>query len=226
MQNNEVDIKKITFKQGCDEWLTYKQNSVKESSYLNYKFKVEKHLKTDLGNKTLYELSKLDINEYVLNKKTKTNNKNIKELVILLKSIFKYLKKKYKIDFDLDFNAGPNEYLGEIEVFNEKERQKLLKYLIDSKEIKNLGILISLYSGLRIGEVCGLKWSDIDFENKLITVKRTVQRVYLGKKQTKVIITTPKTRKSIRKIPMSKILMDKLKNISKEYSKDAFIITR
>jgi integrase len=226
MQNIDVDIKEITFEQGCNEWLTFKQNSVKESSYLNYKFKVDKHLKADLGDKTLFELSMYDMNEYIFNKKTKSEEKNIKDLVILLKSILRYLKKKYKLDIDLDFNAGPNEYLGEIEVFNENERQKLSKYLLASDEVKYLGVLISLYSGLRIGEVCGLKWSDIDFDNKLINVRRTVQRVYLGKKQTKVIISTPKTRKSVRKIPISKVLLDKLKNMSKNYSKEAFIITR
>lgn len=89
-----------------------------------------------------------------------------------------------------------------------------------------MGILISLYSGLRIGEVCGLKWEDIDFDNKLIIIRRTVQRVYLGKGRTKVIITAPKTRKSLRKIPISKVLLKKLIPISKNFQPKAYILTR
>ena len=73
-----------------------------------------------------------------------------------------------------------------------------------------MGVLISLYSELRIGEVCGLKWEGIDFENKLIEIKRTVQRVCFGRKKTKVIVTVPKTRKKKKKIPISKVLLKKL----------------
>ena len=114
--------------------------------------------------------------------------------------------------------------MNEIVVFNEKERQKLLKYLIESQNIKNLGVLISLYSGLRIGEVCGLKWKDIDFENKVLNVRRTIQRVYLGERESKIISTTPKSKKSIRKIPLAKILIEKLKPLSTLYSKEDYII--
>lgn len=220
-----TEIENLTFRKGCDEWLAFKQNTVKESSYLNYKFKIDKHLNPDLGDKTLLELTDYDMNEYVIKKKQEIKDGGIKDIVIVLKSILRYLKKKYKIDYDLDFNCGPKDYMKEIEVFNDNERQKLTKYLLESNRIKDIGVLISLYSGLRIGEICGLKWEDIDFENKVILVRRTVQRVYLGKNNTKIIVTAPKTRKSARKIPMAKVLIEKLKPISKEYSLNDFILT-
>ena len=225
MDNIKTNIENVTFKKGCDEWLAFKQNSVKESSYLNYKFKIDKHLKPDLGDKTLLELANYDMNEYVIKKKQEMRDGRIKDIVIVLKSILRYLKKKYKIDYDLEFNSGPNYYMKEIEVFNDNERQKLTKFLLESERIKDLGVLISLYSGLRIGEICGLKWEDIDFENKVLLVRRTVQRVYLGKNNTKIIVTVPKTRKSLRKIPLARVLIEKLKPISKDYSLNTFILT-
>ena len=217
------DTKKIKFKRGCEEWLHLKKNSVKESTYLNYKFKIEKHLIPDLGDKTFEEIMNIDMNEYLIKKKKEYKNKDI---IIILKSILRFIKRKYKIEYDLDFNGGPKDYANEIEVFNEKERQNLQRYYLKNNLYRDMGVLISLYSGLRIGEVCGLKWEDIDFENKLIEIKRTVQRVYFGRKQTKVIVTVPKTRNSLRKIPISKVLLKKLVPISKNYSPQAYILTR
>lgn len=104
-------------------------------------------------------------------------------------------------------------------------RKKIEDYCIKSEDLRDLGILLSLYAGLRIGEVCALKWENIDFENKLIDVTHTLQRVYVGKRDTKVIYTTPKTPKSIRKIPLSKLLYNRLKEVSKKYSKEAFVLT-
>ena len=227
MQNKEVGNEAITFSKGCDEWLAFKQNTVKESSYLNYKFKVNKYLRPDLGSLSLGELANFDMNEYIIKKKNEkgiTDN-ILKDCVMFLKSILRFLKRKYRIDFDLDFNYRLNGNINEIVVFNEKERQKLLKYLMESQKVKTLGVLISLYAGLRIGEVCGLKWEDIDFENKMLNVRRTIQRVYLGEKNSKIISTTPKSKKSVRKIPLAKILIEKLKPLSTLYSKDDYILT-
>lgn len=228
-----IDIGTVTFGKGCEEYLAFKINTVKESTYYNYKFAIEKHLKPDLGSKTLLELINYDFNIYIKNKKeeldTQNDNEykpNIADLITRLKNILKFLKQRYR-DFkiELELIQSQRNEQGEIEVFSDKERIKLSKYLAEPKELKYIGILISLYSGLRIGEVCGLKWSDIDFENQLIYVQRTVQRVYLGKNKSKLIITSPKSKKSKRKVPISKVILQQLKMMSKEYSKDAFIVT-
>ena len=221
------NFEETTFSKGCDEWLIYKQNTVKESSYLNYKFKINRYLRPDLGNKTLKELTKYDMNEYIIKKKgQKGITENIlKDCVMLLKSILRFLKRKYGVEFDLDFRYRLNGNSNEIVVFNEKERQKLFKYIAKSDKIKTLGIFISLYAGLRIGEVCGLKWKDIDFENKMLNIRRTVQRVYLGKNESKIIVTTPKSKNSVRRIPLSKVLIDKLKPLSTIFSKNDYILT-
>lgn len=230
----------ILFSKCCDEWINQKKNLIKLSTYYNYKFTVDKHIKPMLGDKTLSELENYDMNKFIKAEKSTIENLkdtedydlediedlDLKDIVIKLKSILKYTKKKYGVDFDFDVFSGISSGSREVEVFNEKERQKLYRYLTTSNDIKDLGVLISLYSGLRIGEVCGLKWKDIDLENKIIYVNRTVQRLYLGKNEkSKLIITQPKTKKSKRKIPISKVLAEKLKDISNNYSEDCFILT-
>lgn len=218
---------KITFNKGCEEWLALKRNLIKESSYLNYKFKINKYLRPDLGKKTLERLSKYDMNKYIakLSSREDISDNTIKDCVLFLKAIFKFAKKKYKIDFDLDFNFRLNNNINELEVFNDYENEILKNYVLSSKKITDLGVLISLYSGLRIGEVCGLKWGDMDFENRVIYVKRTVQRLYFGEKKSEIIVSTPKSKKSIRQIPLSKILYKKMKPLRKFFSNEDYIIT-
>ena len=83
-----------------------------------------------------------------------------------------------------------------------------------------LGILICLYTGLRLGEICGLMWRDIDFENKTLSVERTVQRVKdissETKQKTKLIISDPKSDTSRRIIPLPDFLVDILEVLKKE----------
>ncbi len=223
---NELKNEEIEFNTICREWLYFKKNKVKESTYLNYKFIINKHLKKDFRNKQINYFKEYDLNKYIDKLKKKLANKTIIDIISVFKSILRYTERKYNMDFKLDLISCPTIYQKEIEVFSDKEKSKLEKYLLENQELKNIGILISLYSGLRIGEICSLKWSNIDFDSKLIYVNHTMQRVYIEKNKTQVIITEPKTKKSMRKIPIAKTLYNKLKEISINYSKDDYILTR
>ena len=85
----------VTFSQGYQDWLSYKRNQVKESTYLTCRFKVLKHLIPDLGNKNLLELLSFDMGNYIATKRNATNysESTIKDSVLFLKSILKFLKK-------------------------------------------------------------------------------------------------------------------------------------
>lgn len=222
----ELNVEKITFNEVVDDWLSFKKNMVKESTFLNYTFIINKRLRPELGEKTLEDFQNYNINAYINSLKDSLVNKTIRDILAVLKSILRYAERKYDKDFKLDLISAPLSSQREIEVFDEKEKSKLEKYLLKTQEIKYLGVLISLYAGLRIGEVCALKWSDIDFDEKLIHVSHTLQRVYVGNHNTKVIFTLPKTKKSIRRIPISRVLFDKLKEFSKGYQKNTFILSR
>lgn len=217
--------KSIKFNQLTEDWLQFKKTKIKESTYLNYKFIIDSKFLQEVGDKTLDELLDYNFNQFVNNLMKNLSSKTVKDIICVLKGILKYAELKYDINFRLSLISSPSVYKKEIEIFDEKDRKKLENHCIKSDDIKDLGFLISLYTGLRIGEVCALKWKNVDLENKYIKVTNTMQRVYVGKGNTKVVYTTPKTQKSIRKIPLSKVLYDKLKVVSKNYSKEAFILT-
>lgn len=102
----------------------------------------------------------------------------------------------------------------ELNLLSETEQIKLKKYISDNIDTTKIGIMLSYYAGLRIGEVCGLKWSDIDFEKKYPCCQQTVQRIMKknGSKSTQIIVSSPKSMTSKRTIPLPEFLCDILKN--------------
>lgn len=93
-----------------------------------------------------------------------------------------------------------------------------MNYIQEHFTFRNLGVLICLSSGMRIGEICALTWEDIDTDNGVISVNRTIQRIYVieeGTRKTELILDTPKTKNSIREIPMNRDLIRLIKPIKK-----------
>lgn len=215
----------VKFKRLTQDWLLFKKHTIKESTYANYNYIINAYLNENFGKKRLNCFLNYDINEYVDSLETELSNKTVRDIILVLKSILKYAERKYNANFKLDLIAMPSLQKKELQIFSEKEVRKIQKECLASDEIKYIGILVSLYTGMRIGEICALKWEKIDFNKKLINVDHTLQRVCVEKNKTKVIITSPKTKSSERKIPIPSILFDELKKKSTEFTKDAFVIT-
>ena len=218
---------KLKFRDEAKVWLKFKQTQVKESTYLNYKYKVDSKLNKELGNKSLSELIHYDFNLFIAKLMETNSEKTVKDIIVVLKQILGFLEKKHKIDFNLELIGSPKLHHHDIELLEENDRLKLEKYCMKSKELKDIGILISLYGGLRIGEVCALKWKNINLERKIIMVSHTLQRVYLGKNETKIIYTSPKTQNSERVVPIANVLLEKLQKLYQRnhYKGEEFLLT-
>lgn len=224
-KGNNLTLWWVRFRRLTDNWLLYKKHKIKESTYLNYNYIINTYLNKKFGKKRLSYFLDYDMNEFIDSLEKTLSNKTVRDIVLVLKSILKYAERKYNTNFKLDLITMPTSEKNELQVFNEKEIKKLEKVCIKSEDIRNIGILIAIYTGMRIGEICALKWEYIDLNKKLINVKQTLQRVYVEKKKTKVIITPPKTKTSERKIPIPQMLYDELKKQSVNYSKQAYVIT-
>lgn len=90
-------------------------------------------------------------------------------------------------------------------VFSKTEQEQLCKYILAEPEPCNIGILVCLFTGLRIGEICALRWEDVSFSDQTIHVHHTLQRVQNQSgngPKTKIVVTTPKSSCSIRTIPI------------------------
>ena len=167
------------------------------------------------------------LNSGRLSNKKGLSLKTVKDIMTVTKSCLNSAMKNDIIKRKtFDYKFPKNISSKKIEIFSHAEHFKLFQYINSNLDAKSLGILISLLCGLRIGEVCGLKWCDIDFENEILSVNRTVQRIYIKKtisSESKIVISSPKTVSSFRNIPLSKHLIKIMKNLCR--NDDFYIIT-
>jgi integrase len=170
-----------------------------------------------------------DVQSFVLNKlHNGMSQKSVKDMLVVLKMIGKYSQKKRLMEVEqMDIAFPANESLKKVEVMNRQDEKKLINYLSDNFSFENLGILICLGTGMRIGEICGLRWEDIDLDNSEIGVNRTVERIYLNlpHEKTRLIVEEPKTVHSKRKIPLNNSLFRMVKPLKKVVNDSFYIVT-
>lgn len=215
----------IKFEEISEEWLELKRNTIKQSTYYKYAYCIEKYLKERLGKLRKKDLEMYDYNQMTNELTKELSPKSVKEILNVLKSILKYANQKYSMNIHLDLIISPKVRVKEINVLSKKEVNKLEKYCLKENSLKSLGVLICLNTGLRIGEICALKWEDIDLEKKVIHIKKTLQRVYTVEKKTQIIIDSSKTDSSIRAIPMSDKIYHILKGLYKKQNAGSFFLT-
>lgn len=209
-------------------WKIDKQQYVKKSSFSAYTLLIENHLLPTFGEQ--YEIEEADVQSFVLQKlEGGLSHKTIKDILIVLKMVLKFGAKNKWVSytpFDIQFPTEREKQ--NLEVLSRAEQKKIMNYIQDHFTFKNLGVYICLSAGIRIGEVCALTWEDIDTDNGVISINRTIQRIYLienGVRRTELILDTPKTKNSIRDIPISKDLLRILKPFKKIVNPTFFVLT-
>ena len=209
-------------------WKEEKRQFVKKSTFAVYSLIVETHLLPAFGHLTT--VTEKDVQDFVLHKLNEgLSQKTIKDMVIVLRMILKYgAKKNYCVYASIDVVFPTDRERQELEVLSIANQKKIMRFVEDNFTFRNLGIFICLSTGIRIGEICALTWDDIDTENGVIYIRKTIQRIYIrenGIRHTELMIDTPKTATSIRDIPMTKDLLSVLKPLRKVVNNSFFVLT-
>lgn len=227
-KSKEEDYKafgNLTFVSFCDTWLNFQKEFIKHSTFCNYKQQITKHLKVYFSKHQLRDFENTQIQMFVvyLKKEKNLGNRSIEGIVSVLKLILRFAMENNLIrSFSLKTKM-PVENIEEnkIKLFSPEDVEKIKLFEFKDKKME-LSINLLFYTGIRNGEACALRWSDIDFNKKTISVKRTAQRVYAGKGvKTKVEVGLPKTKSSIRKIPINEKLLKMLKKYKND---DVYVI--
>ena len=223
----------VALEQLAVDWLAKQKSQIKESSYVKYQNLIAKYLIPQIGELQPQELTseRLEIFCKTLlssggRHHSGLSAKTVSDILSVTRAILRYSASKgYVIscDFSVISFKQPSKNL---RILSRLEQQKLCSYLQNNLTPVHLGILLSLFSGLRIGEICALRWSDISFEEKLIFIRRTMQRlqnIQDSERKTRICISAPKSPSSIRQIPIPDGLLELLRNNSGD--KNGYILT-
>lgn len=200
----------MLFMELATEWLTGKRNYIKESTYALYQYEIENYLFPAIGNLDITGINEQVLQESVLNWQYgghAMKKSTVQNLVILMKQIVKYaMKKGYMKQSEIVIRYAPqNKIQRSRKILEETEQLQLINAILSDLTPETLGILLCINSGLRIGELCALKWSDVNTNEQVLHVTKTMQRIYIKNANPKsyVVISSPKTESSIRDIPLS-----------------------
>ncbi|WP_374123652.1 site-specific integrase [Leptotrichia hongkongensis] len=207
--------KNLKYEEWLDIWMEKERFFIKESTYATYTNIIENHLKPVLGKKKINNITNEDLQNFII-LKLSTSKKNlekglalktVKDMTVLIKNTLKTATQNKLISFQNFQCKFPSSFSkSHLKTFSVEEQKILFKYLINNQNSKNLGILLCLQTGLRLGEICGLQWQDINLEKSTLTICRTLQKIYIKEKNksySKTIISTPKTKTSNRIIPLN-----------------------
>ena len=221
-------VKEKTINQITEEWKEEKKKYVKKSTYAAYQLLIQNHIKPYFGD--LYEVNEEKVQQFVFDKlDAGLSEKTIRDIIIVLKMILKFgIKNGYLEYVQIDAKFPSKQEKKDLDVLSKADQKKFMEHLRNNFTFKNLGIFICLSTGMRIGEICGLRWCDVDTVEGVIKVRHTLQRIYIIEgetRHTELLLDTPKTANSVRDIPMSSELLKVLKSLNKVVNENYYVIS-
>jgi integrase len=211
----EISHQKMTVAIAADRWLSHVQLTAKESSFTKYDRTVRQHVLPYVGGMEISRIDSTVVERFIGKLLTEGRldgsgglaPKTVQDILVVLKSIFKHAKICCSFD-DIVLKKEDKE----MRVLSQQEQDVLVQHLLQNTDAKSIGVFLSLSTGIRIGELCALRWQDIDLKEKVLHARHTLQRIpnASGGTKTKLIMTAPKSRASIRDIPLPDFLVKTL----------------
>lgn len=211
-------------------WLRFIRMSVKSSTFANYDGIVRRHIVPSIGKMPLERITSASIQKFInqklqngrLDGKGGLSVKSARDIVGLLKRSLR--------PAGIELNVRLPKYsLPKLRVLTHAEQTALIEAAGKEDDMLGLGVLISLFTGIRIGELCSLKWKDVSLDDGILKISKTLQRIKNcgsgGKKKTVVVISTPKSECSVRNIPLPHFLLFRLAQARKNACDEDYILT-
>lgn len=211
----KLSRKDTSFATISDFWLMSIKSSVKESTWIKYRNTLNCQIKPRIGVKNIsaidYETVFGICSDMLASGKDSgegLSSKTVSDALSIIKAIIKYADRMKFITDRTALDVSVKLKTSQLRVFSHAEEQLLFEYLSKEIDYTNLGILICMFTGIRIGELCSLTWEDISLESNTIRIHRTMQRIQTleSSNKTKILIAEPKSQCSIREIPVTKTL--------------------
>ncbi len=213
--NNKVDYysycENVKFSDAAEGWLVEISMISKISTYVKYRLIYEKYLALTLGE---YQVSNIN-SVLVYGKISEYLSESVqKSIYCVINQILRFASRRYEISVPSIKRQAFKGKRKPVEVLTKLEQSQLFSAIYRDMDIYKMAVAFCLYTGVRIGELCALKWMDIDLEHRLLSINRTVQRIAVNNEQTKtkLLETVPKSECSKREIPISVFVLELLKH--------------
>lgn len=214
----------------CDRWLEAGKGRYKESTCVKYRTILENHIKPKLGScfpSSLHdELIARFTNELLFEEEL--SPKTVKDILGVLRSVLNYTAKQFPGGFPKLEIVYPKETKKEMRVLSREEQTRLMDYLLREPDACKFGVLLSLLTGIRIGELCALRWGNISLADYTIKIDATMQRLQdlegADGAKTKIHIGSPKSDTSVRLIPITDFAAELCRRMDPE-NPAAFVLT-
>lgn len=216
--------RQCTFEEAAILWQQHKKGRIKESSWLRYDLMLHTMVLPIFGDMT--DIPEQAVQEYVLDCHTrKYARSTMKSAVALLKEVMKFAAKHGMMEYmPWDIEYPRDDRPRKLPVLSKSDHRKLLKYLTEHITPQRMPVMLALSTGMRIGEVCALRWDNVDMLNRTITVSATRMRTYDRRtKSSKMFTNTPKTVNSYREIPISAQLHIALRKVCEMQDQDEYV---
>ena len=221
----------MLFSELAELWLTSFAQSVKESTLAHYQYTLHKYLLPILGGLPINSLNDATLERLLLKIFTPEDGSHkplgassARECLGILQRICKYAAHLHLMPPVEICVRLPRTRKSEPQPLTQTEQNHLRAFLRNSPTPRKLGLLLQMELGLRIGEVCGLKWEDFDLNAGILTIRCTICRICCGNGHTKLLTQEPKTRNSSREIPLPKQLVSLLKRLKKKFTAAAWFL--
>lgn len=207
---NPIDIER-KFGEVLALWKETNRLKHKGATESKYEYLIERHIRPELGNIPLSAITTLTLNDFAekklmsgrLDKKGGLSPAYVRSMMIIITSALQYATNEGMRPALKTSAYKPSIEQSSLKILSPQEHERFERFLLSDITETKLGVVLSLNCGLRIGEICALKWEDIDLDNKVIHVRRTVARVRNEITGGTILITDrPKTKASLRDIPI------------------------
>ena len=216
------------------EWLDiYEKDRVKPRTYSRYESLILRHIIPALGETEISVLSRREVQDFLIRKKKEGNIRqdggalsatSANLMLTVLNLAFEYACDMEMIEQNpcTRIHRSPEESK-KVEAFTRDEQRKLEQAIIESGDSRLFGILLCLYTGLRIGELLGLEWQDIDLDRGIIHIDKTVYREKDEDGNWQLFVDIPKTKSSARDIPLPSYITDMIRE-HRAISRSAYVV--
>lgn len=225
-------LNRATFQALAEEWLISLTPQIKASTMNKYRNLLETYIYPRMGTRELNQITHSFLESQcnsLLQSGRKDGNglspKTVSDISSVIRNVLKFaIKAGASIPCDGQ-SIRIKQPIGKMRVLSKKEQEQLCQYLLSTPDGCNVGILVSLFTGLRLGEICALQWDDISIVDQVINVRHTMQRIQdrEGQTRTKVILTSPKSACSVRSIPIPDALLQII--MSQKTERAGFFLT-